>query len=151
MSTFLTGPGGVEKNYGVRNTGGANGQYSPAGAVKSLTFKVDAQFLADAEDGNLNLNTYIPLGASVIEAYVVTHTVFGATDAITLTTSTQGTFPVAAAGALASLGKTDITTTGNLAVDDYVDTTEDITVDSAVASGTEGYAEMFIKYVHTVL
>ena len=151
MATFKTGPGGVEKNYGVRNTGGANGQYQPAGAVKSITFKVDAQFLADAAAGNLNLNTYIPSGASITEAYVVTHTVFGATDAVTLTTSTQGTFPVAAAGALASLGKTDITTTGNLAVDDYVEATEDITVASAVASGTEGLAELFIKYVHTKL
>ena len=49
---------GVTKNYGVRTTGGAVGQYRATGPVKSLSFKINRAFLKEAASGNYSLNSF---------------------------------------------------------------------------------------------
>lgn len=147
---------GVTKNYGVRATGGANGQYKSDNQEKTLSFKLDLQTLTDFAAGNYALNSYIGVGASILTAKVVVHTAFDATAAVTFQAGTtadpdaQGTFPIAALE-LDAVGVTDITPTGNLAVGDLVDAVGNFSVLSAVPGAVAGEAELIVTYVQTVV
>ncbi len=146
---------GVIKNYGVRATGGAHGQYKSIGPVKSLSFKMNLEFLEDAVAGNAGLNTFLASGITVTSAKVIVHTAFDDTAAITFTgtdseDATQGTFPIAATE-LGTVGVVDITPTSNYASGEVTTLASDITVASAVAGSTEGEAELLIEYIQTSL
>lgn len=150
MSLEIMPVRGVTKNYGVRRTGGAVGQYKAIGAVKSLSFKISGEFLADAEAGNAVLNTFAWEGITVTSAKLIVKSAFDATAAITFSTDTQGTLPIAATE-LGTVGVIDITPTGNLSVGSVTDATESFAYTGAVAGAVEGEAELYVEYIHTEL
>lgn len=144
---------GVVKNYGVRQTGGAHGQYKSIGPVKSLSFKLDRQFLLDADNGADGLNTFLASGITVLSARAIVHTAFAADAAITFTASnSQGTIPVAA-GDLDAVGVVSLTPTGNLAVGSLTTNVGvfSTTPATVVPGATDGEAEIFIEYIQTEL
>lgn len=142
---------GVIKNYGARNTGGAHGQYKSIGPVKSLSFKLNQEFLTDAANGAAGLNTFLASGITVLSAKVIVHTAFDATAAITFTASnSQGTIPIAATN-LGSVGVVDLTTTGNLAVGALTTDTGVFTATGAVPGAVAGEAEVYVEYIQTEL
>ena len=144
---------GVIKHYGPRQTGGAHGQYKSIGPVKSLSFKINREFLTDADNGADGLNTFLASGITVLSARAIVHTAFDANAAVTFTASnSQGTIPVAA-GDLDAVGVVTLTPTGNLAVgslttDTGVFSTSPATV---VPGAVDGEAEIFIEYIQTEL
>lgn len=143
---------GVTKNYGVRQTGGAAGQYKSIGPVKTLSYKIDRQLLLDADNGAAGLNSFVYAGSSIISARLVVHKPFDGTAAFTLTTATQGTFPVGA-GDLDAVGATDVTPTGNLAVGALTTVTESfaLTAANAVPGAVDGEAELIVEYIQTAV
>lgn len=151
MAQEITGVRGVTKNYGVRRTGGANGQYKSIGPVKTLSFKINRDWLVDAENGAVKLNSFVWEGITVVGAKLVVKKAFDATSAFTLSTATQGAIPVAA-GSLDAVGVVDLTATGKLATGEVTTATEDLTVSGLVnGAGAGGEAEVFIEYLHTEL
>lgn len=144
---------GVIKHYGPRHTGGAHGQYKSIGPVKTLSFKLNREFLQDADNSADGLNSYIASGCTVISARVIVHKAFDANAAITFTASnTQGTIPLAA-GSLDAVGAATITTTGNLAVGGLTtDTGVFSTAPATVVPGVvDGEAEVIVEYIQTEL
>lgn len=151
MAQEITGVRGVTKNYGVRRSGGANGQYKSTGPVKTLSFKINRDWLVDAENGAIKLNSFVWEGISVVSAKLVVKKVFDATSAFTLSTATQGTLPVAATE-LGSVGVVTLTPTGKLASGEVTTATEDLSVTGLVnGTGAGGEAELIVEYLHTEL
>jgi hypothetical protein len=150
MSLEITGVRGVTKNYGVRKTGGAEGQYRSINKEKTLSFLIDRQFIADAAAGQLKLNTFIPTNSTVLEAKLIVTEVFDDTTAITFSTDSQGTVPIAATE-LGTVAVVDITPTGNMASGALTDATESFTYTGVVDGGDEtGEAELIITYIQAV-
>jgi len=153
MSFEVASKRNVVKHYGPRQTGGAHGQYKSIGPVKTLSFKINKEFLEDADAGAAGLNTFLPAGASVITARIIIKKVFSSTATITFFGSnSQGNLPIAA-NAMDEVGTFNITPTANLAVGKV--TTQE-TVFSTTAAGTvpgtaEGEGELLIEYILTEL
>lgn len=153
MTQELAPVRGVIKHYGPRDTGGAHGQYRSTGPVKSLSFKLNLDFLTDADNDADGLNTFLASGVTVTSARAIVHTPFDATAAITFTASNgQGTIPVVA-GDLDAVGVTNLVPTGNLAIDAITDDVGVFSIGAAnvVPGAVEGEAEIFIEYIQTQL
>ena len=164
MSLAIMPIRGVSKNYGVRKTGGANGTYKATGPVKTLSFKIDYQFLKDAValGIKLPLSTFLPKGAVITDASLFTHKVFDELAALTLDVrkvadhASIGTFPIAAAtGGLQALGGHPITGTAGVATDVLVSDENYVVVSAAAVPtalvGKDGTAELIITYVGTAV
>jgi hypothetical protein len=143
----------VIKHYGPRDTGGAHGQYKSIGPLKTLSFKLNLDFLTDADNDADGLNAFLASGVTVTSARAIVHQPFSASTAITFTASNgQGTIPVLA-GDLDAVGVTTLVPTGNLAIGSITDDVGVFSIGAAnVVPGTaEGEAEIFIEYIQTEL
>ena len=164
MSLAIMPIRGVSKNYGVRKTGGANGTYKATGPVKTLSFKIDYQFLKDAValGIKLPLSTFLPKGAVLTDASLFTHKVFDDKAALTLEVrksvdhASIGTFPIGAnTGGLQALGGHAISGTSGVAIDNIIVDENYVVITSAAIPtalvGKDGTAELIITYIGTAV
>ena len=142
---------GTTKNYGRRHCGGANGQYRSDGPLKSLTFKINKEFLQDAKDGVVKLNSFLYPNSSVVAAKVIVYKAFSADATFKIIAKdSSGTLEIPA-GDLQTVNSRSLTPIGKLAVDSIVVDIMDLEIKDVVVGDLEGAAEVIIEYTQTAV